>query len=96
MTRINRSGNVVLCVAEVTLGEMLVLLRRRRKLTLAALSALSQIGVSTLYRIEHDDPGVSLDALIAAFATFGIELHADLRAPTDDELRERAVNGANV
>jgi transcriptional regulator with XRE-family HTH domain len=80
----------VLCVAEITLGEMLSILRRRSGRTRSELAHALHIDDTILRRLENDDPTVKLNYWIDAFAFFGVILHADLRSLSDDELREQA------
>lgn len=68
----------------VTLGECILLERKRQKLTSTALAKKAGIGRSTIWRIERDDKNIELDTLTKVFDALGFTVKFVMTQKTED------------
>jgi transcriptional regulator with XRE-family HTH domain len=69
------------------LGRDLSRARRARRISTTDMAARMGIGRSTLHRLEHGDPGVSLNTLAMALSVLGLfDRLADLADPAADDI----------
>jgi len=69
------------------LGRDLARARRARRISTTEMAARMGVGRSTLHRLEHGDPGVSLNTLAMALSVLGLfDRLADLADPAADDI----------
>lgn len=69
------------------LGRDLSRARRARRISTTEMAARMGVGRSTLHRLEHGDPGVSLNTLAMALSVLGLfDRLADLADPAADDI----------
>jgi transcriptional regulator with XRE-family HTH domain len=70
------------------LGDRLRLARKRRRLSMQAVSARAGISRQTLYNVENGDPSVTMGTYLRVLAVLGLEQGLD-RVAAEDPLGRR-------